>query len=358
MTIHWYIPPGFGAFTYAQFLERGMGGSESQVLFLCRALTARGHAVTIYGDYKAASEGGVRFRPRADFRPGRARDVLVWHRIPGDPPELLARCKAGVKVVWNTDRWAVGGIESTRPHWERHLYRPADVVVNCSQYAREFTLHHYRVPEEKVRILSHAVEWERYAAADQAKHDGPPRFVYCSHPTRGLTYAMWLWPYIAEQTGGTFAVLSDVSLYGSPPEADRYRAHHPGFFNRADVYYPGCVGHRAVEAEQRRATILLYPTDMEETFCNACLECMAAGAVPVTSAIAALPETVGDCGVLVEGRPGGAGTRDYLDRYVAALLTLCQDYERRKMLAERGRAKAASLSTGEIAARFERMVTE
>lgn len=358
MTLHWYCPPGFH-FTYADYAEKGMGASESQALLLLMALAKRGHDCTCYQERPdRLEEGGVTFLPLTAYRPPDARDVLVWHRTPPDyDPALFATSKAGVKVAWNTDRWACGGIEATAEKWERYLYAPADLVLNFSRYAVDFTLHHYRVPEGKVVHFTHGVEWSHYQRADLAKHDGPPVFVYCSHPSRGLGYLMFLWTHgLAEATGGRVLVLTDTSLYGDAPQYEHFLRNHASFFGRDDVEFAGCVGHREVERQQRRATVQFYPTDMEETFCVAALECMAAGAVPCTSAIAALPETVGDCGVLVEGRPGGAGTRDYLDRYVATLLALCRDGVQRVELAARGRAKAASLDMAEVAARFEEVV--
>src|SRR5207244_6817836 len=51
---------------------------------------------------------------------------------------------------------------------------------------------------------------------------------------------------------------------------------------------------------QLEAELMLYPCIFEEMFCISALECMAAGAVPVTTSTGALPTTVGACGILID----------------------------------------------------------
>ncbi len=357
MTLDWYTPPGFGGFTYEQYAEGGLPGSENQALLLCRGLAARGHQVTIYGDYdRPVQEGGVWLYPRRHYRDAAIRDVLVWHRIPGDPPERFARSKAGVKVAWNTDRWGKGSPEAVREEWERWFYGPADLVLNFSQYAVEFTLHHYRVDSERVVHFTHAVEWEHYQGANLEKHrQSPLQLIYCSHPSRGLDNVMTLWLEIGRRDDLLLNVCTDVSLYGDAPQRDAFRRNHAAFFGRRNVYFPGCLGHRLLERVQQQSVLLFYPTLFGETFCVSALECMAAGCIPVTTAVGALPETVGEAGVLVEAK-GQENRADFLRRYREALLGLLADEGRRLELAQRGREIAAQHDVDRVAERFERLV--
>lgn len=63
------------------------------------------------------------------------------------------------------------------------------------------------------------------------------------------------------------------------------------------------MSRAALVEQQRRARVMAYPCTFEEGFCIAAAECMAAGAVPVTTGAFALVTTVGAAGVLVRGRP-------------------------------------------------------
>ena len=69
------------------------------------------------------------------------------------------------------------------------------------------------------------------------------------------------------------------------------------------IRYLGHVDRATLLVEQQRARVMAYPCTFEEGFCIAAAECMAAGAVPVTTNNYALRTTVGDSGSLVSGRP-------------------------------------------------------
>jgi glycosyltransferase involved in cell wall biosynthesis len=67
--------------------------------------------------------------------------------------------------------------------------------------------------------------------------------------------------------------------------------------------------------------VLAYPCTFPEGFCIAAAECMAAGAVPVTTNAFALTTTVGNAGVLVNGRPRSWFYRRRFVNAAVALLT-------------------------------------
>ena len=61
--------------------------------------------------------------------------------------------------------------------------------------------------------------------------------------------------------------------------------------------------HELVEL-QKSSKILVYPCTYHEGFCIAAMECIAAGAVPVSTEDFALRTTIGRSGFLINGRPG------------------------------------------------------
>ena len=65
------------------------------------------------------------------------------------------------------------------------------------------------------------------------------------------------------------------------------------------------------------ATIWVYPTSFLEVSCITAMEAMAAGTVPVVSRVGALPETIGEAGILVNGMPE---SRVWSDFYVNCLV--------------------------------------
>lgn len=98
---------------------------------------------------------------------------------------------------------------------------------------------------------------------------------------------------------------------------------------------------------QLSAEVMLSPCVFPEMFCIAALECMAAGAVPVTTHSGALPTTIGEHGVLIDRT-----TEDWPERLTGAAVACLLDGERRGRLARAGRWRAlAELDWSAVAAR-------
>ena len=96
------------------------------------------------------------------------------------------------------------------------------------------------------------------------------------------------------------------------------------FDGQPGVEYLGHVDRSTLIAQQLRARVLAYPCTFEEGFCIAAAECMAAGAVPVTTDGFALTTTVGHAGILVDGRPR---SWFYRRKFVKAAVRLLTDDE-------------------------------
>jgi glycosyltransferase involved in cell wall biosynthesis len=125
--------------------------------------------------------------------------------------------------------------------------------------------------------------------------------LYCSMPDRGLYYLKDLFPAIRRRVpGATLAITSDFTLWGKAGARDAFMRFFEG---QQGIAYLGHVGRSALVEEQRRARVMTYPCTFEEGFCIAAAECMAAGAVPVTTDDFALTTTVDGAGVLIPGRP-------------------------------------------------------
>ncbi len=68
--------------------------------------------------------------------------------------------------------------------------------------------------------------------------------------------------------------------------------------------------------EFMKSAILCYPNTFAETSCITAMEAQAAGCAIVTSKLAALPETVANAGIMIEGEPGSPA---YLDSFSTAV---------------------------------------
>ncbi|NDC37982.1 MAG: glycosyltransferase [Proteobacteria bacterium] len=98
------------------------------------------------------------------------------------------------------------------------------------------------------------------------------------------------------------------------------------------VTYSPSIPQAALAREFQGSSILGYPNTFAETSCITAMEAMYAGCVPLTTNRAALGETVGDGGVLVEGTPGNPL---YDDQFVAEAVRLLTDDQYWQRLSQR-----------------------
>jgi glycosyltransferase involved in cell wall biosynthesis len=100
------------------------------------------------------------------------------------------------------------------------------------------------------------------------------------------------------------APAASFTIVGSPVEFERYQAELRRWADRlgARVLFAGRVSREARDRWYRRASVYLS-TSVHEGFCAPLLEAIAHGVPVVARAEAAVPETLGDAGLLVDGDP-------------------------------------------------------
>jgi glycosyltransferase involved in cell wall biosynthesis len=309
----------------------GVGGTEAMVVVLSEALAARGVSVTVAARIGREDCNGVRYQPVETARP-READVTVlvkqWSETAAD---------AGLmRVFLATDV---------------HVPNP-QMIARCLEWCtRSFALSPFMraklrevVKAPAMEILPPPIALEDYPSlADERQ----PVLLYCSVPDRGLYYLKDLFPAIRRRVANaTLVITSDFSLWGRTAAKAAFLQFFEG---QPGVEYLGHVDRARLVAEQRRARVLAYPCSFEEGFCIAAAECMAAGAVPVTTNAFALTTTVGDAGVLIDGRPR---RWLYRRRFVKAVTALLSDHDQWRARSLACRTRAHNYGSAAIAERF------
>jgi glycosyltransferase involved in cell wall biosynthesis len=265
------------------------------------------------------TDEGVRYVPLLALGPESFDIVVLWKHWCE-----VAAGRPGTKVFAWTDAYLSDTAALARCRaW-------ADVTVTLSDFQRRRLAAATR--GGPVRSIDAPIEVADYA-------DVPPKperlLLYCSVPDRGLYYLKDLFPRIRRSVpGARLAITSDFSLWGAQPAKDAFLKFFAG---QDGIDYVGHVSRPDLVAWQRRARVMAYPCRFEEGFCLAAAECMAAGAVPVTTRRYALVTTVGDGGVLIGGHPRGWL---YRRRFVRACVELLTDDAAWEAVASRGRSRA------------------
>ncbi len=337
----------------------GIGGSETACVHMARLLASLGNDVSVFGDhgpFEGVHDGVVYvpYQKAIEDRSFLDSDVFISSR---DKAAIRLEPKAAHKVLWAHDIHVGDDREG-----EILKY---DQVFCLSNWARKTFLSYYphlspRL-DEKVIITRNGIDTGRYQIV------GPPKraakFFYSSSPDRGLNVLLNMWPKIR-------AIRSDAELnvyYGFDtwtkmvelrgPKSDKLRIawflEKMKSMSKDGVNYHGRVGQVALAQAQLESSLWLYPTSCLETSCITAMEAQAAGAVPVTTRLGALEETVKH-GVLLE--PPATG-EEYQEAFLGTVKGLLGPSEplRRKWLVEGRHWALGSCSWRDVAVEWQAM---
>jgi tetratricopeptide (TPR) repeat protein len=135
------------------------------------------------------------------------------------------------------------------------------------------------------------------------------KFIYSSFPNRGLLELLQMWPKIYEfQPMASLHIYCDVNgtwvnqVQGAMMEQIRelmqlYNVDQTGM----NIYYHGWVNKEILAESWLTADIWFYPCTFMETFCLTALEAALTKTLVITNDLAALQNTVGDRGIVIEG---------------------------------------------------------
>ncbi len=317
-------------FTPQTMHHQGLGGSETAVVQIARALAKRGHRVAVYNNCPAPGDydGVTYFQKKAIVEQARTAefDVFIVSRFFGFFQVPIA---ARLKVLWNHDTL------DRADRLARFLPR-FDLMFNLSRFHLDNFLRKIPAAAAKAVLTRNGVDLALIDSARQGVTKG--RYVvYASRPERGLLPLLTdIWPGLRDQMPGLTlklcgynpdAVAPDlIDLYG---RLDELIEQTPG------VEPLGSLAKTGYYRTLAGALALVYPCTFPEISCLAVLEAQAALTPVVTTDDFALSESVGPRSYLIPGRPGDpAYTRDFVRRTVE----LIQDQARAADLSQRARA--------------------
>lgn len=272
------------AFDGRDVASRPMGGAESCVAWLAEAFAARGHDIHCYTRCReTATFAGVSWHPIADGVPLTA-DLFIANRGNRVLP-LVPRARAMAFWIHNPAQY----LNKFRYLWPLAKRRPTSVFLSRFHASTAGVL----LPTRKA-VIPHGVH---PAFAPQPSAPPPPRAVYLSNPLRGLdkTLDLWLTRVVPAVPGAELHLYLGASLM---PTGEAARPEAQAILARA-AGTPGVVLHDPVSRDElardlRDFRLVLYPAQVEESFCLSVAELQALGIPAVVSDRGALPERVAD----------------------------------------------------------------
>jgi glycosyltransferase involved in cell wall biosynthesis len=287
-------------------------------------------------------------------------DVFISSR---DKNAIVLKPKARMKALWVHDIHC-----GDDPYSRMTKY---DKILCLTEWHKQCVLTFYPyMDKKKITVTRNGIDPERFKPETSFMEimkgkDWPPSFCYSSSPDRGLELLLRMWPEVREIcSGGTLHVCYGFSTWKAMVKGKPVQEQRVAWFEeRLDklknegVIYHGRINQTELAQLQMKSALWLYPTDFKETSCITAMENQAAGAVPVTTALAALNETVGTArGVLV--KPYSTEPRYKVD-FLKEVKRLVEDGDTRYRLAQFGREHAlANLTWDGVAAQWEQIFAE
>lgn len=224
---------------------------------------------------------------------------------------------------------------------EGRAYHGSNLVVTPSRHSAGTLQRFFRLPEGKIRVVPQGVDMSRFTRRSGGPSDPPTILIVGAHERRkGLVY-LWRALGLLLKQGMDFRVLT----VGTGQETERLKSLAGKLGLASRIQFLGYLSDPSGEKLPliyRQADLLVHPS-LEEGFGMVLAEAMASGVPVVASLAGAIPEVVGDAGILVPPRS--------VEALALAIRKILTDRRLYASAADRGRARAEESFSWERIAR-------
>ena len=273
--------------------------------------------------------------------------VQDWWSVFGAVP-------ARVRLFWTgdaADQYMNFGIGDKR------VISRINAFIGVSDWHVNHMCEHSGFPREKAFSIFNGVHLPWFEGSETRNKR---RLIYTSTPYRGLDLVPQIYTKLRERFSDLeLHVFAGLSVYDREKPFQGPEAQHFARIRAVLEKLPGCTVHGNVlqsklAREYMKSGIFFYPNTFYEMSCITALEAQAAGCPIVTSALGALPETVGDAGITIQGPPG---TPDYTAAFASACEKILTDENLWNQYSENGKRRVREKFTWELAAgRLEKLL--
>ena len=267
-----------------------LGGTESSVIRLARAMVRRGHEVVVYTNCGAPIEDhGVRWVPLSHSAPESCDLYIACQH-----PRLFALVKRPKRlVVWVL--WQPNEFKHYKQLPRYWWHRPTPVFTSQHQ----INIYSPVLPRLAQPIIIHSGLPDDIRGLSPLPSPPPPEAIFASNPQRNLTALVRIWAerILPRCPGALFHV---YGVHELKPGEDPWRAwggllpHDVPEAARASIRVHPTVSRAELMMAVRRSRVMLYLGHKVEAFCIALAEAQAVGVPAVVAPVAAVPERVID----------------------------------------------------------------
>ncbi len=333
-------------------LERPLGGTETALIRVAEQLQAKGHEVTVFTSIENPPVSSPRYLPSREIHNCGTFDVLVLVK---DYRPISFNLPAKKVYFWTgdgPDQFINFGFGD-----KRVANRLAGMLTVSDWQAQTMCLSS-GFPLSKTYYIGNGVHLPYFDGHEKRDRK---RLIFASAPYRGLDIAYNAFNELLKQNSELeFHIFAGFDLYNtnspfSGPMVAQFQKLKQVIATNKRCVLHGNVTQDKLAREYMKSGLLLYPNSVHETCCIVALEAQAGGCPVITSNNSALPETVRDGGIVINGTPGSA---DYMRELVKMSQTILSDEGLWRRFSEEGRAKIErEYSWEHVAQRFLAVVS-
>jgi hypothetical protein len=289
---------GWSNWTGSDITRNGVGGSETWVIEIARNMKKlKNDKITVIvfcrTDCIELFEG-VQFRPITTFHHFVSNNVVdncVISRYPEYiPTALKGYCKT-VSIIFHD----LLSPELIIPRHPKMKYIFGLTDWHCKYINSIF-------PNFNIQKINYGIDSSCFQECPKIKN----RFIYSSFPNRGLVILLRTWPRIRkilpDATLSIYCNLDQEWVNRVAPD-DIKEIKTLLSLNPSGVTNYGWVSKKKLFEAWNVAEYWFYPCKFQETFCLTAFEAAASKTFVISNNLAALSETVGDRGLVVDGDP-------------------------------------------------------
>lgn len=314
---------GFEEWSGKTILTKGVGGSETYIIEMARHIQRMGHFQVVVFCRCSIPDvfEGVFYRPLTEWysfiKTQYVHTCMISRFTEYIPTALLSNIE-NIHIVLHD------------------LVIPGTVIINHQKIKKIFCLTpwHSRYVQEIFPILadkivdfSYGINKEAFPTPTLVTPVVPYSFIYSSFPDRGLLPLLRMWGRIIEKQPkaslNIFCNLEGEWVNRVQPDQmtwiRQYLSNVPAHYN---IRLHGWTDKKSLFQTWSQTDIWFYPCIFKETFCMTALEAAASRTLVITNDLAALQDTVGDRGIVIQG---DAFTTEWQEQALTQLFPYLED---------------------------------
>lgn len=322
-------PGGWSEWDGKVLRERGLGGSEKFTIYYAEELTRLGYTVVVF--CKCLGQklyNGVTYVPLSEYTRF-VSDYTVDYAIINRYPEYIpVSCLSGAKTCYVMH-------DTPRENDIVVLHGNLVGLMCISEWHKSRFLEYYPGCSGHTYVISYGLDAPVYDKSDYVQKYN---FIYPSFPNRGLRQLLIMWPRILDRyPRATLDIFCDFS---NEWLQKHWASEIKVIQELLPIYASSVTNHGWVNSETlasfwKKSHVWFYPCTFEETCCLTAWEAAAHKTLVVSNHLAALSESIGDRGVVIEG---DARTTEWHNQALDAMFTVLDNDELSNMYTDKNYA--------------------